>query len=665
MGTALGSESRVWFTLVDGIFNEIYFPDVDQASAREMGLVVTGGKDFFSEERKDTLSRMEYLEAAIPAFRVVTTCIRNRYRIEKEILTDPRRNVVLQQTVFTPLDGTLDDYRLFVVLAPHLKSLESSSKAWWGDYKGVPMLFAEYDDTALALACSTGWGQRSVGQAGSGSANGWRELHDEKKISQIYAVSERGSVNLLGEIDLVGSRGKFTLALGFGPDRAEAGLCARASLLDGFDRARDGYLQAWKDAKQSLLPLPQTGSEAIDLVAAGAAVMRVHESKNFPGGFVSSLFAPPHRFVRLRDLVETAGAFLAAGLNDEFLRILLYLESTQEADGSWPREQWLDGTPCRNGTRIDETALPVLLAGLGLREGALGSLDLKRLWKMVRMAAQFLVMHGPVSVEEHWEDEGGYNAFTLTAEISALLEAAAWSERCGEPDPARYLLETADAWNAGIDGWINPVRSEVSPDVLFLVRFGLRPPDDPRIRDTLRLIDSRPETVDPDRLLFTAERAQYELAAGNREEAERLLASLESRADNLGLFPLVRAHAEHIKLRRSLRDGSVFDRPGHTVQRYMIDHVGSACTFWRFNHKIRSMVPGKTLRIEAQAPAVIHWTTDGWASMEDAYTRDTGLGMHFADLPTHDLETGRAVEFTFYWRQAGKWENRNFTVEVK
>ena len=54
VGTALNQISRVWFTLSHGIFDEIYYPRVDQACTRDMGLIVTSGKDFFSEEKRQT-----------------------------------------------------------------------------------------------------------------------------------------------------------------------------------------------------------------------------------------------------------------------------------------------------------------------------------------------------------------------------------------------------------------------------------------------------------------------------------------------------------------------------------------------------------------------------------------------------------------------------------
>src|SRR5262252_2645712 len=100
VGTALNHSSRVWFTLSHGIFDEIYYPRVDQACTRDMGMIVTDGRDFFSEEKRQTVQKVETLADGVPAFRLVDTCVEGRYRIEKEILADPQRDVVLQQTTF-------------------------------------------------------------------------------------------------------------------------------------------------------------------------------------------------------------------------------------------------------------------------------------------------------------------------------------------------------------------------------------------------------------------------------------------------------------------------------------------------------------------------------------------------------------------------------------
>lgn len=103
VGTALSLTSRVWFTLSHGIVNEIYFPRVDQACTRDLGLIVTDGHTFFSEEKRHARSELAWLAEGVPAYRVVNTCREGRYRIEKEILADPSRDVVLQRTCFVPL----------------------------------------------------------------------------------------------------------------------------------------------------------------------------------------------------------------------------------------------------------------------------------------------------------------------------------------------------------------------------------------------------------------------------------------------------------------------------------------------------------------------------------------------------------------------------------
>jgi glucoamylase len=73
VGTALSNKSRVWFTLSHGIFNEIHYPRVDQACVRDMGLIVTAGADFFSEEKRDADSLVHWLAEGVPAFRLVNT----------------------------------------------------------------------------------------------------------------------------------------------------------------------------------------------------------------------------------------------------------------------------------------------------------------------------------------------------------------------------------------------------------------------------------------------------------------------------------------------------------------------------------------------------------------------------------------------------------------
>jgi glucoamylase len=154
VGTAASSESRVWFTISHGIVNEVYLPRLDQANTRDFGLLVADGSGFFSEEKRHTVQEILPLEQGVPGYRVTNTCSQGRYRLVKTILTDPRLDALLQRVEFHALQGRPSDYGVYALLAPHIGNRGCGNNGWIGEYKGIPMLFAERDGTTLALACS-------------------------------------------------------------------------------------------------------------------------------------------------------------------------------------------------------------------------------------------------------------------------------------------------------------------------------------------------------------------------------------------------------------------------------------------------------------------------------------------------------------------------------
>jgi glucoamylase len=774
-GTALNRHSKVWFTISHGILNEVYFPRVDQACTRDMGFLITNGRDFFSEEKRHCTFQNELIEPGVPAYELTNTEASGRYRIYKEILSDPFRNVVLQKVRFEPLQGQLSDYRMYALLSPHLANFGDHNTGWAGDYKGVPMFFAERDNTALALGCSVGWKKMSVGFVGY--SDGWQDLSSHFQMLWEYDRAENGNIACTGEIDLMANNGEFIVALGFGGIVSEAGQQVRSTLQEDYEERRQNYVLHWKEWQDTLIKLDEPERET-DLYRTSVSVLRTHESKDFLGGIIASLSIPwgfnkgdedlgGYHLVWPRDLVETAGALVASGAVRDAVRVLRYLEATQEADGNWAQNLWLDGRPYWGGIQMDETAFPILLVDLLRREAPKELGKMERWWPMVRKAASFLVRNGPVTQQDRWEEDGGYSPFTLAVEISALLAAADFADLEGLSDSATTLRDVADAWNDNIERWTYatggelaqqlgvegyyvriappvtdaaasptqgfvPIKNRppghnmerafriISPDSLALVRFGLRTPDDPRILNTIRVIDSLLRVQLPQGKtwyryngdgygehedgspfdgsgigrpwpLLSGERAHYELAAGNRKEAESLLSTMEgSTSDHnrllpeqiwdaadipaLELFrgkpsgsacPLVWAHAEYIKLRRSLRDGKIFDQPLQTVQRYLVEKVTRKTNGWRFNNKCRSIPRNRTLRLMLPQSAQVHWSIDGWKTTQDTPTRDTGLEIYRLDLPTASLPSGSEVVFTFYWPRENRWEGKDYAVQIE
>ena len=775
VGTALNQHSRVWFTLSHGILNEVYFPRVDQACTRDMGFMVTDGNAFFSEEKRHCEFENRPFEPGVPAFELINSCNGGRYKIQKEVLTDPYRNVVLQKVRFEPLQGRLSDYHLYALLSPHLANAGYGNTGWVGDYKGVPMIFAHHDDAALAMACSVPWKKMSVGFVGA--SDGWQDLSQHFEMQWEYTRAENGNIACTAEIDLAACNGEFVVALGFGGIWSEAGQQARSSLLEDYADLRQHFVIHWKNWQNSLLDLDDPKREH-NLYRASTAVLRTHESKDFLGGIIASLSIPwgfnkgdedlgGYHLIWPRDLVETAGALLAAGAVVDSVRVLRYLEVTQEAAGNWAQNLWLDGRPYWNGIQMDETAFPILLLDLLRREAPKSLGELQRWWPMVRNAAGFILRNGPVTQQDRWEEDAGYSPFTLAAEISALLAAADIADLTGHGDAASIMRDTADAWNDNIDRWIYatggdlaqqlgvegyyvrisppdsgsaasptqgfvPIKNRppgqdheiaahiVSPDALALVRFGLRTADDPRILNTLRVIDALLAVELPQGPcwyryngdgygehedgspfdgngigrpwpLLAGERAHYALAAGHPDEAMALLTVMEGStigqsrslpeqvwdaADipSLELFrgkpsgsacPLVWAHSEYIKLLRSIRDGKIFDQPPQTVQRYLVEKRQRSIFGWRLNNKTRTIPRGKVLRIVLISPATVHWSIDRWKTSQDTRTRDSGLGIHTLDLPTASLPAGGQAAFTFLWAKENRWEGTDYVVMVQ
>ena len=130
-------------------------------------------------------------------------------------------------------------------------------------------------------------------------------------------------------------------------------------------------------------------------------------------------------------------------------------------------------------------------------------------------------------------------------------------------------------------------------------------------------------------------------------------------------MPLVWAHAEYVKLCRSLRERRVFDMPPQAAQRYAVEQDRLAAYDLALQ-LIRAAIclRSNTLRIELLAPASVHWSSDGWQTSHDDETRDTGLGVYVADLP-NDLAASSAINFTFRWLDADRWEGRNYTVQIQ
>lgn len=187
--------------------------------------------------------------------------------------------------------------------------------------------------------------------------------------------------------------------------------------------------------------------------------------------------------------------------------------------------------------------------------------------------------------------------------------------------------------------------------------------------------------------LLTGERGHYELAAGRSVTAYihamegfasiggMLPEQISDEADrpDFGIFvgrpvgsamPLMWAHAEYIKLLRSVADGQVFDLIPAVAERYLRRRGRKDLEIWKPIRRVRHVRRGQTLRIQAPASFLLHWTADEWQTFHDTSSSPTGLDIYFADLPI-DRERTAPIRFTLFWEIDQRWEGQNYEISIQ
>ena len=660
IGTAVGGQSRVWFTCANGILTEVFYPTPDAVALRSFELAILDDDGRLYSEAADTVHTATIADPEVPCARFVNRC--DRFRIDKEVVADPIADVVLVRIRITG-DAV---GRLYCFVDPHLGDRGDDTTARIGEHKGAAILFAECrDGLAFALACSA-----PILDANASFAYEQTRVYlREHGALERRTRAEHGLVMLAAELDHRAVRGEITFALGFGRVPREAAHAAVSSLHRGFAWAHARYVADWKAWHAALAPPPPAAKRA--LWTQSATILKTLEASPATGGRVAALATPwgpsrgpglagTYHLVWTRDLVQSISGLLSAGARDEARRALAYLRATQDAAGHWPQNMRITGEPVWTGDELDEMALPVLFVARVARAGLAAEAELAATWPMVERAVRWIREHGPGTPLDRWEDTRGVTPFSLATAIAALLSAAELGAQLGHA--VAPLVDLADDWAANIDRFLyrsgGPLAdklgiagyyvrarepgqpfpdldldrlppTELSPDALALVRFGLRAADDPRIVDTVRAIDAVLRTELPagpawrrypgDRYgehadgspydrggigrswpLLVGERAHYEIARGHFDEAARLASAIEGFATPTGMIPeqvwdeadlpanglfrgkashsaapLGWAHAEYMTLCLSLAAGRVVDLPAGSYERYVVGYPGT------------------------------------------------------------------------------------------
>src|SRR5499427_1160475 len=445
VGTSLGP-ARLWFTLGFGIVNEVYYPRVDIPQIRDLGFIIADGEGFWAEIKRVANYRIRLLAPGVPAVEVVHE--HERYTLRLRIAPSGRRDVL---AIECRLEGD-PKLRLYALLAPHLGATGYGNRAEVVMYRRRRILWAEQGPFGAALAAVDEKQRDAIGRASAGyvgSSDGWQDFHHNGKMTWEYQSAGPGNVALIAELPR-----RAVLALGFGSSAEAAATLAIGSLLQPFDGLLQQHIAPWQAwhaerSERHAVPLDVPPALAEELLVS-TIVLRTHQDKTYPGAMVASLSVPwgdsgnergGYHLVWPRDLVETAGALLALGAEQEARDTLRYLIATQIEDGHWYQNQWLGGRPYWQGIQLDESAFPVLLAAALDERDALAGIAVE---DMVRRALGFIARSGPATEQDRWEESTGINPFTLAICIAALAAGADLLT----PPASDWAVELADFWSS-------------------------------------------------------------------------------------------------------------------------------------------------------------------------------------------------------------------------
>jgi glucoamylase len=129
-------------------------------------------------------------------------------------------------------------------------------------------------------------------------------------------------------------------------------------------------------------------------------------------------------------------------------------------------------------------------------------------------------------------------------------------------------------------------------------------------------------------------------------------------------MPLMWAHAEYIRLLRSLSDGQIFDLIPEVAERYHNHRGRSNLEVWKRNRQIDVAKPGTCMRIQNNQPFFLHWTLDEWKTVHDTRSDLTAVQVNFVDIKIPD-DAVAPLRFTFRWAADGSWEGKDHVVNIK
>lgn len=721
-GGAPGSRSHVWFTVARGNLSEVFYPSVDRPLLQGLRFLVAAPGTPPIDDAADAEHQVRWYEPGVPSFEAQSR--HTEYSLTTEFIPDPQAEALILSGMFRPelpdvrlyLQATLHDVVDGVVIEREPPALAARQGQAWvvvlGPFRRCSVGYLNSSDLFVELHDNDGVMEAEYTSALRGHVALGGELGVAGGPFQVAlgfgtsrdAAEEAAQAALARGATAVRESLSRAWRTQPSPDRnvlkvaGDGGALVLASMtvlhcLE--DKQRPGAFIAaptapWGDSSQpysvvcnrDLFHIATALLDAGDHEAARRALDYLESTQREDGSW-------PLRY-------RVTGASLAEGvaLDQVALPILLawrlgvvgalqrdpYPRLVRRAAGflvgrgpATELDRWMDAGGYSPSTLA--VAIAALIAAAEFADDA-----------REPVAAEHLR-----AVADYWNSQ---------VERWTYLQAERRYVRLADPEGG----PSAD--------------DPVGVEFLDLVRRGLRRHDDPNILSSLRAADSALEVTLPNGFawlrfaadshgetddgqapwsadrpgrghpwpLLIGERAHHALMAGDQVSdhvswiescagPERLLPEqvwdgpslpqrgLEPGCPTGSAAPLGWAHAEYLRLVTAYAGSRLPDLVEPVRRRYG-DGPGQAPLFvWSHAHRIRSLPPGRRLRVQLRQRGTVLWSTDAWATSHVVQARDTGLGCWVADLPAEDVPVDGLVEWTANYAD-GRWEGGNYRLRV-
>jgi glucoamylase len=491
---ASGTISKVWFSVAQGVLTETMYGLIHEAQLQELQFFIKG-TDFLDEEKKDTISSIEYLQTDAQgrpqslAYKIVNKDKDGKYEIEKHIFTDPDSQSLMMRVIFRAFADGITPY---VYVNPAIANTGSNDSASFSN--GV--WTATDGNSSMSLKTNAPVVQSAVGF--EGVSDGISEVKQNGTLTKTYSTTgaDKGNVAFTLQMPAMKSdeNSQWDLVLGFGKNTAESTAAAEKTLATGYDKVLahyngEGDAIGWQDFLQSLPALEKLSTTATDggkLLYTSAMVLKAQEDKTHAGAFIASLSNPwgdhksaeeaatGYKAVWPRDFYQVAMAMLALGDTQSPRVAFEYLEQVQASKkitgysgtpGWFLQKTHVDGEPEWVGVQLDQTGMPIMLGWRLWKEGVLSDTEITHWYnKMLKSAANFLVNGGAVKIlwndtvikppytqQERWEEQQGYSPSTIAAVIAGLVSAADIATHAGDIESAARYLAAADKYSSELE----------------------------------------------------------------------------------------------------------------------------------------------------------------------------------------------------------------------